>query len=198
MKHEPSSQEMINERRNYFRIEDTVLLRLHPIDESCALANIIPYQFNEDPSFSLMRELQSIDQDNQQFLRLIAEENRNLEAYLKGLNKKIELIAARVVESEERAPGQHKRKISISEGGLSFHSDIEFASDSYLALQITLLPSHHTMVVFSKVINCSESSDGDFAVALSLVHLKDSDRQIITRHIMQLQLAERRKHSNAD
>jgi hypothetical protein len=189
---------MIKERRNYFRIEDTVLLRLQPVDESAALANIIPYQFNEDPSYSLIRELQSLDQDNQKFLRLIAEDNRDLEAYLKGINKKIELIAATVIESEGRGPDQIKQKISISEGGLSFCSDTEFANDSYLALQVTLLPSHHTMVIFSKVINCSKNNTSGFSIALSLVHLKDTDRQIITRHIMQLQLAERRKNSNAD
>lgn len=193
MNNDNPSQSTINERRNYFRVVDKVLLRYQPVAKNCALANIIPTAFKEDPSYSLMRELQSIDQDNAKFLRAIGEDNRDLEAYLKGQNKKLELIAAKVAEHEEQAPGQKKQQISISEGGLAIHTDTELANDGFLALQITLLPNHHTLVVFAKVINCSEHQQGGYNVALSFTHLKDSDRQLIAKHIMQLQLAERRK-----
>lgn len=186
---------LINERRNYFRIDDTVLLRIQPVNETSALANIIPRQFADDPGYSLMHEMQLIDQENHKYLRLIAGQNPDLEAYLKGLNKKIDLIAAKLVESEQHAPDQQKHKISISEGGLSFLSEIEHAHDSYLAVQLTLLPSQHSLILFCKVINCSPQQSG-YTVALSFVNLKDSDRQYIAKHLMQLQLAERRQQSH--
>ncbi len=196
MKNDTTSHSMINERRSYFRVDDKVLLRYKPVDESCALANIIPTAFKEDPSYSLMRELQSIDQDNAKYLRAIGEHSRDLEAYLKGQNKKLELIAAKIIEHEEQAPDQKKQRISISEGGLSIHTDTELANDGYLAIQITLLPNHHTLVVFAKVINCSNDPKGGYNVALSFTHLKDNDRQLIAKHIMQLQLAQRRKQTH--
>ncbi|ARN75845.1 PilZ domain-containing protein [Oceanicoccus sagamiensis] len=196
MKNEHASQPMINERRNYFRVDDKVLLRYQPVEESCAFANTIPQAFKEDPGYSLMRELQSIEQDNAKFLRAIGEQSRDLEAYLKGQNKKLELIAAKVVEQEEQAPDQRKQHISISEGGLSIHSETELANDGYLAIQLTLLPNHHSLVVFAKVINCSEAHQGGYNVALSFTHLKDSDRQLIAKHIMQLQLARRRQETD--
>jgi hypothetical protein len=192
LEHESSSPITANERRNFFRIEDTVLMRYQPIDENSALANHIPSLFKEDPGYSLMQELMEIDRDNNKFLRAIGEKNYELEAYLKGLSKKLDLIAAKVVESDEKAAHQEPHYISISEGGLSFVSPIEYAHDSYIALQMTLLPSHHSLVLFTRVINCSVSDNG-YSIALSFVQLKDTERQIITKHIMQLQMAQRRQ-----
>lgn len=189
-----SSHMLINERRNFFRIEDTVLLRVHPIDVTRALNNTLPRQFKEDPAYSLMHELQLIDQENHKQLRAIADVSSELESYLKGLSKKIDLIAAKVVESEEHAADQQKLSISISEGGLSFPSGREHAHDSYLAIQLTLLPSQLALVLFCKVINCTPKDSG-YTVALSFVNLKDTDRQTIAKHLMHLQLAERRQQS---
>lgn len=195
MERKPSSRMLINERRDYFRIEDTVLLRYHQINESCALANNVPRQFEDDPAFSLMHELQLIDTDNNKYIRALTEQSIELEAYIKNLNKKVDLIAAKLVEREEGAPDQVKLNISISEGGLSFHSDSEIAHGSHLAIQLTFLPSQHALVLFCKVINCTREANG-FAVALSFVNLKDYDRQYIAKHIMQLQLAQRRQDSS--
>ena len=192
MEHKQSSQDMINERRDYFRIDDTVLLRYLPIDKTSALANIVPRRFSENPSYSLVRELQLIEQENSKFLRAIAEENRDLEAYLKSINKKIELIAGKLMEGEDESSDQQKTHITMSEGGLSFHAVNEHADDSYLALQITFLPSHQPIIVFTKVINCTQHGN-DYIVALSFVNLKDTERHIIAKHIMQIQLAQRRQ-----
>ncbi len=170
-------------------------MRYQPIDENSALAHKVPAALNGDPGYSLIRELQIIDQDHSKFLRALAEENHNLEAYLKGINKKIEVLAAKLMESEESVSEQEKKSITLSEGGLSFHSATPHAHDSYMAVRLTLLPSHIALMLFCRVINCSAAGD-DYAIALSFVHLKDSDRQIIAKHIMQQQLAQRRQQNN--
>ncbi|MGK0499973.1 MAG: hypothetical protein ACJAYG_001618 [Oceanicoccus sp.] len=184
---------MINERRNFYRIEDTVLLRYQVIDESTALANIVPLHFEEDANYSLMRELQSIDQDNNKHLRPIAELNYELEAYLKGISKKIDLIAVRLAASEEQAPDFKRLNISLSEGGLSFLSAQPLANDSHLAVQLTLLPSRQTVVMFVRVINCTKIEDGH-NISCCTVNLQDNHNHIVAKHIIQLQLAQRRQH----
>ena len=70
MDNKPPSHSIENERRDFFRVEDTALLRLFAIDESSALENKIPASLEQDPSYSLMRELQHIDQENGK-LRLV-------------------------------------------------------------------------------------------------------------------------------
>jgi septal ring factor EnvC (AmiA/AmiB activator) len=188
---------MINERRSFFRIEDTVLVRYQPVNESAALSNQIPKEFEEDPEFTLMQQLQEIDQQNSQVLRLIAEENRNVDAYLKAINKKIEIITSHLIESGNHASDQEEAQISLSEGGLGFYSDTELAHDSYLAMQLTFLPARTTLVVFAKIIHCSKENH-QYCIAVSFIHLNDTNRQLIAKHIMQLQLAQRREQKNAE
>lgn len=203
----PSSQSITNERRNYFRLEDKVLLRYQIIDETTALANIAPKQFRADQANSLMRDLQHIDQESNKYLHSIAEINPDLELYLKALSKKIDTIASSLVDHNSLSSNQLPQVISLSEGGLAFPSPVEHAHDSYLALQLTLLPQQLSLVLFAKVINCStvnqprtgedhtrQDNPDNFTIAVSFVHLKESDRQIIAKHIMQLQLSARRSN----
>jgi hypothetical protein len=199
------SQTMNNERRDFYRVTDKVLLSCIPIDESSALANKIPRQFKADASGSLMRDLQHIDQENSKYLRTIADTHRELENYLKAINKKIELIASHLLDSIEPSSAQHPQLVSLSEGGLSFLSTDEYAHDSHIAMQLTLLPSHITLVLFAKVINCSTANNGStgnlverdcYSIAVSFINLKNNDRQIIAKHIIQLQLSERRQQTH--
>ena len=197
MKQSQTHEKNIDDRRNYFRIEDSVLLRYLTVDQSCALANRIPPRFSEDLHYSLMRNLQDIDHENIQTLRSIAESNRDLETYLKAINKKIDILATTLANSLEPIPDQLNQQISLSEGGLSFSSQTELANDSYLALQLTLLPSYVTLVIFAKIINCSSTENG-YKIALSFVHLKDNNRQALAKHVIQQQLTKKRQHLAKD
>ena len=94
----PSSN-MINERRQYFRVKDEVLLCYLAVDEDCALAGQFPNEFSNDIGFTLLKELQKIDNDNHQLLRNIGHLNQDLQLYLTGLNKKLELITSQLIGS---------------------------------------------------------------------------------------------------
>lgn len=197
MKSKPPTPSGDNERRDFFRIRDKVQLRYLPVDESSALANRVPPGFREDIGYSLVRELQLIDREHATQLRIIADQSRDLEAYLKAINRKIELIAARLAADDDNPDHKQLMAVSLSEGGMSFRSAKALADDSHLALQLTLLPTHITLVLFGRVINCSPIGGGEppsgYAVAVSFVQLREEDRQTLAKHIMQLQLAQRRK-----
>lgn len=205
MDHKLPSETLTNERRDSFRIKDRVLMRYISVDESTALGNIVPPQFGDEPGSMLLRDLQYIEQENHHFLRSIADNHRELELYLRSINKKIELIAARLVECVDPPADAKSQIISLSEGGLAFHSSNQHGNDSHLAIQLTLLPSHISLVLFAKVINSSQNKQLDgsssdqqqaYSTAVSFVQLKDSDRQILAKHIMQLQLLQRRRKTH--
>lgn len=194
MKAKPPTPSMLNERRDFFRITDKVQLRYTCIDENSALANKIPNEFRDDIGYSLIRELQLIDREHAAQMRTIAEQSRDLEIYLKAINRKIELIASRLASEHEDLDHKEQQVVSLSEGGMSFRASKAIADDSHLALQLTLMPSHITLVLFGRVINCSPTESGaGFSVAVSFVQLKEEDRQTLAKHIMQLQLAQRRQ-----
>lgn len=183
---------MTNERRNFFRIEDEVLIHYQPVEESAVYNRQIPAQFCDDENYSLMNELQTVEYTANKFLAGLQDENPELVGYLKTLNKKIHLIASHIVSKHEQVQTQEKHIITFSEGGLAFHSKTAVPHDSFMAMQITLLPSHQTMVLFGKVINCS-LIDNEYSVALSFMQVTDEERQIMAKHIMQKQLNERRQ-----
>lgn len=182
-----------HERRDYFRIEDTVLLRYIEVDRSLAQANQIPAQFSDDLRFSLMQQLHAIDSESSKYLRSITQTNSDLEAYLKLLNKKIETLASALINSVDPVTDQQKIAVSLSEGGVCFTADNALAVGSFTALQLTLLPTYVTLVLFTEIADCSAIKDG-FRIVMSFVHLKDADRQQLAKHIMQWQLAAKRKH----
>ena len=184
---------MIHERRDYFRIEDDVLLRCKTVSQSAALANSVPHEFTEAPGYSLMHELRLIEKDSRSLLSAVGEYNRDIEAYLQSLNKKIDTIASHIAASHKPDIELQTMHISLSEGGLSFHSEMQQAHDSYLALQMTFLPSHNSLILFAKVINCTAHKQGGYSVAISFVYLTDADRQQISKYVMQFQVAEKRK-----
>jgi len=111
------------------------------------------------------------------------------------LNKKLDTLAGVVANSLGSGCSQISTQASMSEGGLSFTSQTRLEEASYVAIELTLQPSYVTLVLFAQIIHCS-AFDNAFKIALSFVHLKDSDRQLLAKHILQSQLAQKRKHQS--
>ncbi len=193
MKAKPPTHELINERRDYFRVEDTVQLRYCVVDAARASANTVPPAFENDPGYAVVRELQRIDREHSPQLRAIADRDRDLELYLKAINRKIELLASRLAAEGDTTGQKQQQQVTLSEGGLAFSADEALSPGTYLAVQLTLQPHYLSLVVFGEVVSCSAGTEG-FSVAISFIHLRDEDRQAIARHIMQVQLAQRRQH----
>ena len=196
MAYQPPEKTVDVEHRSFFRVEDRVLLKACPVDEHSALENKIPQRLSSDADYALMAELQAIDQDNSKHLWSISESHPELALFLKGLNSKMDLIVGKLFAQQQ--PADHQQvPVSLSEGGLLFPDSSRFPQHSYLALRLTLLPTHHTVMVFGKVIS-SKAYSGNYSTAVSFVRLKDSERQIIAKHIMQLQLTQRRQQEQQD
>ncbi len=191
----PDSSVERYDRRDYYRIDDEVYLRVESSDLQSAHSGSLPAAFAADNPANLMRELQRIDYDNAQLMHSFSDDNRELELYLKGINKKIDLIANQITAAADKQHHIKTQAVSLSEGGISFASNDPRAVDSILAMQITLLPSHHCVMLFGRVIHC-QSRDNGYTVATAFVALKDQDRQVLARHIMQAQLNARRQQNN--
>lgn len=187
------STESNTEHRNYFRVEDEVIIRVAPCSEEAAFNGTIPSEFHEDDDFSLVNELQRIDHDNQQLLNQFAHQYRELELYLRGLNKKIDLIASQLVKSKQH--NKSKQVVTLSEGGIRFHSHQSFTKDRIIAIQLFLLPSYVSVILFGRVINCTSAGNG-YSISTMFIGLSDTNRQILARQIMQVQLAAKRQQSD--
>ena len=183
------------ERREYFRVEDRALLRFQIIEAEAARNQPAESFFDDGELFWLMRELRTIERENHNLLRAIAEQSRDLAQYLRGINRKIDLLASAVL-ARDPVQGALPQEISLSEGGLSLVVEPRLAVGCTLAFELTLLPEHVGVVGYAEVI--ANRDEPPQRTVLRFLRLPDADRQLIARHIFQVQVMARRQQEETD
>lgn len=183
------------DRREYFRVEDQLILRYCNVPPE-AIGNMpAERHFDNSEMFALLRELRQIDQEHNNVLRGLTEQNRELGAYLKSVNRKIELIANALATVSHGQQQQVAQRVSISEGGIAFSSDPNLIAGKFLALELVLLPSHTGLALYGEILEAR--NENGFTV-VSFLRVRESDRQILARHILQVQIAAKRQQSKSD
>lgn len=182
------------ERREFFRVHDKVLLDYIPVSAATVEKGIIPPAFAATSGYAMMRELAAIDQENNRLLHSISLANRELELYLRGVNRKIDLIASMLARDEDADNPQHPVRVTLSEAGLSFTATKSASVDSHLTLQLTLLPNHISLVLFARIISCDKNDNNDsFSIGCQFINTGAGDQQLLAKHIMQVQLKQKRQ-----
>lgn len=178
-----------DERREYYRIADTIALEFSPADGAGTEA---PEALRQGTSlFDLLADLHVLDFESQHLLRHITERDRTLAGYLKAINKRIDVLGQAVAQHmlSDLAPA---RAVSISEGGVSFSSDQPIAVGSFLNLRMVLLPQPLGLQLRARVIHCAALGDGGWEIGTEFEALPDAQRQLLARHILQKQAQQRR------
>lgn len=183
------------DRREYFRVEDQLILRYRSVPPEAVGHMPAERHFDNSEMFTLLRELRQIDQEHNNVLRGLAEQNRELGTYLKSVNRKVELIANALATLSHAHQQQASQHVSISEGGIAFRTDASLAPGNYIALELVLLPSHAGLALYAEVI---ETRDSNGLTVVSFVRLRESDRQILARHILQVQITAKKKQDQSD
>lgn len=184
-------------RREYFRVDDQVLLKIKLLGNHDNFSTPPADYFEESTSITLVEQLRIIDNEHNKLLRPIAEINRDLELYLKSINKKIDLIANSILDLHQPAVHQAYIDVSISEGGLAFNVTQHYATNSICALLICLQPENTCFAAYAEVLECAALPGGDHRVALQFIKLNTADQQLLARHILQVQIAQKKEKSNS-
>ena len=177
-------------QRDFYRVDCHVMI------SHCAVGDHVPgarqpdSYFPDGEHFNLMRELRRMDHDASHLLHALGEKDRNLGAYLAHLNRKIDALTRHVAALTPEMSRGSEQVVSLSEGGVSFHAPQPPAPGSVLAIRMTLLPAWVGIAVYGMVV---AAGAGELNVAVNFEQLQDADRQIIARHVMQVQMAEQRR-----
>ncbi len=178
------------ERREYYRIEDRVALQITPLTAE-QIATQQPLH-DDSALFSLLGELGLMDYETQHLLRQIDDQNRNLGAFLRLLNKRVDLIAQAMAQQVCGEFGD-VQTVMLSEGGISFTHEHALASDSKLALRILLMPQALGVLLRARVVHCQLQKNGQYEIGAQFEALTDAQRQLLARHILQKQALARRQ-----
>ncbi len=181
---------MSQERREYFRIDDTAVVEYVAVAEADLRGKPADDFFSVTPSFQLLARLQEIDHEANKMLNGLRDSQRELANYLKLVNKKTDLLAAAVLQLGGEA--QHRpQPVSLSAGGISFSTQEQFAQGDLLALRLQLVNDALFLCCFGIIVQAaaSESEHSPFTVAIEFRHMPDAAQTLLARHIMRSEQA---------
>lgn len=180
------------ERRSYFRINQNILFEYQTVANS-QLDNLDPAElFDQHPAMDAFSQLKKIDKQIKPLVAKVAEKDRELAHLLKLMLQKQELLGAQLLAPESKGDTE-KTQVNLSEGGLAFCADKALYKGSHLALKLTFLPSFQTTFLIAQVIRCQSEDDNNHQVALKFVKTSSADKELISKQIMQAQLAAQRR-----
>ncbi|VVO82754.1 MULTISPECIES: PilZ domain-containing protein [Pseudomonas] len=176
------------DRREYYRIEDTIALEIRPLSATEATGQEVLQ--DASPLFNLLSELHLSEFESQHLLRQINERDRNIAAFLKAQNKRIDLLSQVIALTVLGQIGE-PQPVIISEGGIDFQHPTPIAAGSRLSVKLVLMPQALGLLLRARVTHCDRKGDG-YDVGTEFEHLTDAQRQLLARHILQKQAQERR------
>ncbi len=171
-----------DDRRQYYRIEDRVPMRLTAI-EGCSTAPDMQQLETEIPSsFKLINTLQEIESEASVNLSALQASNPGIVDYLRTLNKRLDLIGGYIAE-QEFTKAQNNESVSLSGNGFRLNNTKAFPIDTILLVEM-LLPYKRTGIhCYGRVIECNPENDG-FSIAVTYETIREVDREAIIRHVI--------------
>ncbi len=184
--------ELSKDRREYFRIQDTLALDYRLLSDSLDPEDPdFPFQRSAS-AFGLIDKIQQTEADGQTLLRLIHDENRKVAGYLKNLDRRIQLLSQMLLANNPEIQALEHYPASLSEGGLAFVSHAPISDGQFLALKILLLPEHVGLFACARCVASRPHADG-WEHALSFTAITETDQKLLARHIIKVQAYERRE-----
>ncbi len=179
---------MSDDRRRFFRIDDTVGIKTERIDPKLVDEKIEHFRSSNTPHSLLNDYNYQLDQ-HQADLRKISERMPELGRYLKMLQRQIDRLTEQLLPVEEQFVEQ-EQPVSISAQGIAFYSSESAEPGDVVELRLRLQPSQHRILVLARVIHCEPDTrqPGQYRIALDFEHIREADRELLVRHVHGRQL----------
>ncbi|MBF8740284.1 PilZ domain-containing protein [Pseudomonas guariconensis] len=178
------------DRREYYRIEDSIALEISPLGAAEALETDLLQ--DASPLFNLLSELHLADFESQHLMRQLSEKDRTLAAFLRVQNKRLDLFSAVMAQALLGEIGQ-PQPVILSEGGIEFAQATPIATDTRVAVKMVLMPRALGLLLRARVTHCDQRPDGLYEVGTEFIDMTDAQRQLLARYILQRQQQQRRQ-----
>ncbi|WP_075187634.1 PilZ domain-containing protein [Teredinibacter haidensis] len=182
---------MHDERRRYFRIDETVgigyevLQHSHhdPLqeedasDEGGRMASLLDVTEEQDATIELL--LSEVEDENPKVAELIGLFNQKLERIVNHL----------LMDSHTISRIAHKvKEANISACGIGFVNNEEIEEGSSLRMHITLSPGNLRIETNGRVVGCSPNGDGEsYYWRLDFFGMSKKDQEALIQHIVRTQ-----------
>ncbi|GAB4391543.1 MAG: hypothetical protein Tsb005_01770 [Gammaproteobacteria bacterium] len=188
-------------KREHYRVDDDMEISYYllPGEQTGAEVNIDSHQQQlfkdqfEFQHFKLMQELQKRDRENELLLQSIARQNSSVAEFLEMFDDKFELLVNHLFHATDR----QTQKVNISAGGIRFFSKERLPPGGRIKLKLVLRPSFRGVICLGAIVDCKHlpaaNSERPYSIGIKFLDLTDTDKQVLTRHIMQKQMEQMRE-----
>jgi hypothetical protein len=176
----------MDERRQYFRIQDMAFIEAAPLR---AEQTSIPEYFPDFRSLSIKGELEKLEQQSYELYRKLDDD---VALRLIGLlNQKLDIITQYLSMQDISETNLEPQQITISEGGVSFVSDSVYEVGQSVAIAIIFTPSYLPVFSSAQVVNCEKLSSDQYQLHCEFIQLAEPMRQKLAGHLLKQQARQR-------
>lgn len=180
-----------NDRRRYFRIDDSISLSYQVIDPAELQERMARLESELESDFTVMSSLASISQQMTGILHKIEAAQPDIASYLKALDRKVDVLGRAFLLQNSDIAEQPTNHVNLSASGVAFQTAESLEVGSQLELKLLLFPSFTGVLTFAEVVGCEPLSESDehftHSVRVNFNHLREADRDVIIRHVIRKQ-----------
>ncbi len=182
---------MRTERRRYFRIDDTALIRYCVVAEpdlEAARTHIAHHSLQAD---KLRAHLEPLDAHLTELTPALRRESRVVADAIELINRKLSLLADVLALDHGAAASidhreQHLSTVNLSGGGLAMRADAALPAKTWLAIDLVLLPGNYTLRAVGRVTDVRKRG-AEYSIGIEFDALREEDRDALISHALRKQ-----------
>lgn len=189
--------------RRFFRMDDVVHLSYQVIPKEQLAERLEQKGADDADSFAALGGLSAITQQAAIHLHRIESDSPDVAAYLKALDRKIELLGRAFFMQDSEMGEQSAKQVNISASGIALHGSKPLEVGATVEIKLLLPPTMAAIQTFGEVVACEKGADdpgNPYYLRFDFSHMQESDRELLIRHMLRRQgtlLRETRENQEA-
>jgi hypothetical protein len=185
------------DRRGYFRIEDALSLSYHQVPPEEVQERLQRLEQGLESHFTVVSSLAAVTQEMAGVLHKIELESPEVADYLASLDRKLELMARALLSAGNELVETPAQPVNLSASGMAFNAAEAVPEGTLLELRLLLLPSFTGILTYGEVVGCEPRAPAEdefpYCIRVNFSHMRESDRDVLIRHVIQRQTRMLRK-----
>lgn len=173
-----------NDRREFFRINDRVIVEFRPIE--AAQASAIGERLHQNTAEQANQQLRTMESAFTHLVDQINHQDRDIARALRMLDDKLNLIHRQIRNLVQPVETEKTRDVNLSGGGMALISDEMVPPKTQLEVTIQLIPSAVTITAVARVISC-RPEDAGHLLRMAFIHMDEYDRNLLVKHTLSRQ-----------
>ena len=178
--------ELSDEKREYFRIDDEVILCYSVLAEDADMNKNTKAEQQSINRLTLKARFDSLSREMQPIHRRVIDScSPEVAQYLSKVDTKLNMLSEHFVENEINAQQMQEHSVNIGAGGMSFTTTEAIAVDTMIELRLILLPENSGVFTYAKTISCDSVGIGSYNIGVQFEGMDVDIQDQISRHVLQ-------------